>query len=68
LVHNELEAVEDFLQSCCEASGVALIDEVWQHLLQAARQAPASDSPVVVLEGARSCRRARDHGRRWSSR
>jgi hypothetical protein len=35
LVHDELEAVEDFLQSCCQASGVELIDEVWQHLLQA---------------------------------
>lgn len=35
LVHDELEAVEDFLRSCCAASGVSLIEEVWNHLLQA---------------------------------
>src|SRR6187397_2633673 len=34
LVHDELEAVEEFLHSCCQASGVDLIDEVWNHLLQ----------------------------------
>lgn len=34
LVHDELAAVEEFLKSCCEASGVELIDEVWEHLLQ----------------------------------
>jgi octaprenyl-diphosphate synthase len=35
LVQEELDGVEAFLRSCCEASGVALIDEVWTHLLQA---------------------------------
>lgn len=34
LVQDELDAVERFLHGCCEASGVELIDEVWQHLLQ----------------------------------
>lgn len=33
LVHDELNAVEEFLKSCCQASGVELIDEVWNHLL-----------------------------------
>jgi len=35
LVHDELHAVEQFLQSCCRASGVGLIEEVWDHLLLA---------------------------------
>jgi octaprenyl-diphosphate synthase len=33
LVQDELDAVEEFLKSCCRASGVDLIDEVWSHLL-----------------------------------
>src|SRR5262249_6140806 len=33
LVQDELDAVETFLESCCVASGVELIDEVWDHLL-----------------------------------
>ena len=35
LVQEELDGVEVFLRSCCEASGVTLIDDVWTHLLQA---------------------------------
>lgn len=34
LVQDELESVEAFLASCCTASGVPLIDEVWDHLLR----------------------------------
>jgi octaprenyl-diphosphate synthase len=34
LVQDELAGIEDFLKSCCEASGVSLIDEVWAHLLE----------------------------------
>ena len=34
-VQYELDGVEDFLQDCCRASGVSLIDEVWCHLMQA---------------------------------
>jgi octaprenyl-diphosphate synthase len=35
LVQDELEAIEEFLKSCCESSGVLLIEEVWSHLLHA---------------------------------
>ena len=35
LVQTELDAVEEFLRGCCTASGVHLIEEVWDHLLQA---------------------------------
>jgi octaprenyl-diphosphate synthase len=34
LVQDELDAVERYLASCCQASGVRLIDEVWEHLLE----------------------------------
>lgn len=34
-VQAEMASVEDFLQDCCRASGVALIDEVWKYLMQA---------------------------------
>jgi octaprenyl-diphosphate synthase len=32
LVQEDLTQVEEFLQHCCQATGVPLIDEVWEHL------------------------------------
>ena len=54
LVQDELQAVEQFLQSCCRASGVSLIEEVWDHLLQA---------PGKRLRPMLSLLSARAHGR-----
>lgn len=35
LVQEDLGQVEEFLKSCCAATGVTLIDEVWEHLQNA---------------------------------
>jgi octaprenyl-diphosphate synthase len=54
LVQSELDAVEDFLKTCCTESGVPLIDEVWEHLLQAPGKRLR---PILLLLSARA------HGR-----
>jgi len=54
LVQDELQAVEAFLKNCCEASGVRLIDAVWDHLLQSPGKRLR---PILLLLSARA------HGR-----
>jgi octaprenyl-diphosphate synthase len=51
LVQDDLVQVEDFLRHCCQATGVPLIDEVWEHL----QHAPGKRlRPILLLLVARA--------------
>ena len=57
-VQTELDGVEDFLQDCCQASGVSLIDEVWTHLMRAPGKRLR---PTLLLLSTKAHRGASEH-------
>jgi octaprenyl-diphosphate synthase len=58
-VRAEVDGVEAFLKDCCAATGVDLIDQVWEHLLQVPGKRLR---PTLLLLSAKAHGRPQPHG------